>query len=254
MNTNQELKANMMTCEKHGTDLTECETVKMLYEASLNWDPNKKYKPHYICYKCEQEREDAIKDAEERKKKKEKEAWLHDGIPRIFHNAKLDDIKQHKVIYDFALNGKGFLFVNGACGTGKTHAMCAIKKHYNATTKYCELCFASNLFMEIRNSFNSDSKNSEYDIISRYCPKLDYWDKSDKFSIFDDIGAQKLSEYALEVWYTIINERYSNGLKTIFTSNLSLKEIALSMSDRIASRLASGIVYEMKGNDRRLTR
>lgn len=252
MGTNKVQATSTTVCEKHGCQFVEDEITKMLHGSALNWDPNREYAPHYICAECQQEREDAIKAQEELKEKKEREESIHRGIPRIFHNAKLDDISQHKAVYDFALNGKGFLFIHGTCGTGKTHAMCAIKKHFNTVGKYCELCFASNLFMEIRNSFNNTSKDTEYDIISKYCPKLEYWDKSDRFSIFDDIGAQKLSEYALEVWYTIINERYSSGLKTIFTSNLSLREISVSMSDRIASRLASGIVYEMKGNDRRL--
>ena len=43
------------------------------------------------------------------------------------------------------------------------------------------------------------------------------------------------------------------GLPTIFTSNITLKEISVLMSDRIASRIASGDVFELKGSDRRLS-
>jgi DNA replication protein DnaC len=86
------------------------------------------------------------------------------------------------------------------------------------------------------------------EIIHRCAPDNDY--KS--LCIFDDIGAQKLSDYVLERWYNIIDRRSSMKKPTLFTTNFSPKEIFATMGDRIASRICSGIVYELKGSDRRL--
>jgi DNA replication protein DnaC len=96
----------------------------------------------------------------------------------------------------------------------------------------------------IKKTFSKDCDYGELEIVeaaTRNKPK-----------IFDDFCTQKFWDGAIETWFNIINIRYMENMPTVFTSNLTLGEIAISMSDRISSRLASGVVFELKGNDKRI--
>ncbi len=55
--------------------------------------------------------------------------------------------------------------------------------------------------------------------------------------ILDDIGAERLTDWIQERLYLIIDFRYREGLPTLFTSNLTLKELTDQLSHRIASRI-----------------
>jgi DNA replication protein DnaC len=77
--------------------------------------------------------------------------------------------------------------------------------------------------------------------------------KGCKLLIIDDIGAERVTEWVRERMVSIINTRSSNGLCTIYTSNLSPKELTEELGDRIASRvLGSSQVVEISGGDWRL--
>lgn len=260
MSTNEGQAVNTNVCEKHGCELIEM--PNFWYEIDLKISGSStREKTELDCPECQREMEERLQLNEEKIKKEEEEnrnrdEWyrINRGIPKIYQHAEFVLIRDYKVISDFVDSGTGFLFIHGRCGTGKTHLMCSIKKGYNKINHQCSLFFAGKIFLEIKKTF-SVKDDCEERIIEQYAPPVDDpYKPRDNFAIFDDIGAQKISDYVIEVWYNIINERYVNGYKTIFTSNLSLKEISESMSDRIASRLASGVVYEMKGPDRRLVK
>lgn len=76
--------------------------------------------------------------------------------------------------------------------------------------------------------------------------------KGCKLLIIDDIGSEKFTEWVRERLVSIINTRVSNGLSTIYTSNLSPEELKEGLEERIASRILgySGVI-EIKGSDRR---
>lgn len=203
--------------------------------------------PIYIweCKTCT-EREIAEETKRELEKKaREKYDRDHRGIPPIYHSCKISDFSNIEPVIEWAKKPSGFLFIHGTTGTGKTHLVCSIKKRYNELRFDSELFFSSDVFLEIRNSFNSKVGHSEEEIIKK-CTRS-------TIAFFDDFGTQKNSEYSIETWYNIINARYMNNLPTVFTSNLKVKEVSEIISDRIASRIASGLVFELKGTDRRLT-
>ena len=68
--------------------------------------------------------------------------------------------------------------------------------------------------------------------------------------ILDDIGAVYNTQYDIVVLSDIINTRYSNGLATIITSNISPSDMGKSLS-RITDRMCSDIVLELRGSGRR---
>lgn len=73
-----------------------------------------------------------------------------------------------------------------------------------------------------------------------------------EYLILDDFGAEKVTDWVAETLYLIVTERYEEEKKIIFTSNRSLKQIAETIDDRIASRIMEMCaVVELVGMDRR---
>ena len=67
----------------------------------------------------------------------------------------------------------------------------------------------------------------------------------------DDIGSCDSGKFANTNLASIIDSRYRNKLSTIFTSNLNPMEIERQYGARLADRLLSDMVIELKGNSRR---
>ena len=87
-------------------------------------------------------------------------------IPEHYHKAHLNDLKPE--LMHIMLNlpeGKGML-IFGAPGTGKTHSMCALIKHYIQQGFSVKRVKYNDLGLEIRDCY--DSGNSEKDILKKY--------------------------------------------------------------------------------------
>ena len=69
--------------------------------------------------------------------------------------------------------------------------------------------------------------------------------------VLDDIGAVKNSNYDMTVLSNIINTRYSNNKATLFTSNISPDSLYETIEPRLADRVLSDIVLQLKGGGRR---
>jgi IstB-like ATP binding protein len=76
-----------------------------------------------------------------------------------------------------------------------------------------------------------------------------------RYAVLDDLGAEKLTEFANEQLYLLIDGRAAKGLPTLVTSNLSIQEIAAVHGDRIASRILGFSAVpprKLEGRDRRV--
>ncbi|UJF36596.1 P-loop NTPase family protein [Paenibacillus hexagrammi] len=70
--------------------------------------------------------------------------------------------------------------------------------------------------------------------------------------LMDDIGAEKPTESVRERMLTIVEHRTVEGLATIYTSNLTLPEIEISLGSRIRSRIeGETIQLNLSGRDHR---
>lgn len=155
-----------------------------------------------------------------------------------------------KNILDKVQDGDGLYIWSTGTGTGKTSWACKIMGYY-----FRKIAFKSGLeneglyiflpkFLEDLRSIY-DNPDPEFD------EELDMVNKC-KLLIIDDIGAEKPSEWVRERLLSFINTRVSNGLSTIYTSNLSLEELEAKMGSRVVSRIkGSTKEIQLSGSDRR---
>lgn len=98
------------------------------------------------------------------------------------------------------------------------------------------------LMMEIRATFGERSKQTEADIVRQYVRK--------PLLCIDDLAAEKTSDFSVSTLYVILNQRGEQDRRTIITSNLTLKDLAQTLGDRIANRLARyGVVITLTKNN-----
>ena len=179
------------------------------------------------------------------------------GIQKKYLRSNISDIqKQYVKYYDKNL------FLYGQRGTGKTHLLTAFIKNeikdllisetdnaediFDPYVNYPIFIDVPKLLFNIRQTFNKDNYHSnEKDIFEKYSKSQTLY--------LDDLGAEKSTDWAVQTLYLLIDYRYSNEMKTVITSNLTLDEIADKLDDRISSRIAGMCeIVEMKGQDRRL--
>ena len=87
----------------------------------------------------------------------------------------------------------------------------------------------------------------ELTLISRYAEQLPYL-------VLDDIGVEKMTDWARQTLDVIFYERDGHNLATIITSNLSPDEIEKKIDARISSRIAGmGKILPLIGPDYRIT-
>jgi len=197
------------------------------------------------CPECEEERLAEI----EAEKARERQARLTRGIPPHYRDADLRQFDPTTIapVLKWAENPSGFLYVTGKVGAGKTHLACAVKKKLNADGRDSSLVFSTDMFLALHKSFNRKANAEEDAVIGKYAPE-----SGGGIAIFDDVGAQKVSDYTVDAWYKIIDRRYRNNCPTMFTTNLTPEELEDTLSDRVISRILSGAVFNFPGDDRRI--
>lgn len=146
----------------------------------------------------------------------------------------------------------------GGAGSGKTHLAIAMLRELVRSGKIVDgqVAWGDNkykggfasvpqLLADIRATFGTGN-GDEQEIIDNY--------SNLQYLVLDDLGAEKSTEWSITTLYLIIDRRYRDMLPTIITTNLTMEEIGQHISRRIASRLSSGKVIEVKAPDYRMKR
>ena len=124
-----------------------------------------------------------------------------------------DYVSNFKNIKNEKRNG---LFLVGNCGVGKSHLAYAVANALIEKGSSVIAMTMIDLLLKLKSSYNSGEENEEK-ILKIYedCSLL----------IIDDLGKEKLTEWALQMVYAIIDRRY-NALKPIIvTTNYNAEEL-----------------------------
>ena len=199
--------------------------------------------PEGVAAEAEFEREMAVQEAEERKRRIETMWNETAGIPRLFREWRLDTSPLSDGVVAPLRKLEGSWYLWGAYGCGKTGL--AIGHAYERLTHGTPaILFRSvpDLLSELRSTYGRNEGPTENDVLDTYAHT--------GLLILDDLGAEQVKQGASGTsWledrlYQVIGLRHREELPIIFTSNLSIKQIA----DRIGERIAWRIV-EMCGED-----
>lgn len=110
------------------------------------------------------------------------------------------------------------IYIAGKLGRGKTGlAICALKEFIEAG-QLSLFVSVPDLMERLRAAmFNKDADESPDELLKAVTDV--------PFLALDDLGVEKPTPYVLERFYLIIDKRLSRGLYTLFTSNLSTKDL-----------------------------
>lgn len=234
------------TCESHGE--YESSRFWMVSDYS-NWTQCPEcleQKKIQIVKQTEEEKEEARKQSE--KRERERREWLIESafkasrIPPRFLNHSFetfrdvnDDAASRKATckayaesFKDTMQSGASLILCGNTGTGKTHLACAIARH--VITEYLARVYFTTVAKAIRMVKDTYSgEGNEQDVINR----LAGYD----LLILDEVGVQFGSDSEKMILFEILNERYQHYRPTIMISNLSIKNLAEFIGDRVIDRM-----------------
>lgn len=176
------------------------------------------------CEREEEERKEKAKQAEEDMKRIQKlrsaslmdekfSGSTFDQFRLNKHNGRnLKLCRRYAERFDDMLEKNQGLLFWGNVGTGKSFAAACIA-NYLLDRKVPVIMTSFVKMLEVIQS----GRDQESDILSRF--------NYAKLVIFDDLGAERGTDYALEKVYNIIDSRYRKKLPMILTTNLTIDEM-----------------------------
>ncbi len=155
------------------------------------------------------------------------------------------DTKIRAQIKGFPKNPKNLYFY-GKTGTGKTFTAFAIGNHFkHITNNKVNFYKVNDIIREVR---GCGDVIDEVKTINKFVNM--------PYLIIDDFGVEKLTEFAYNIIYEILDKRIIyNPEKLIITSNLSISDILKDYGDRFASRIMGLCkIIKFDGKDLRLSK
>jgi len=166
-------------------------------------------------------------------------------VGSLYLDAKLDDLDEQVREKLLALGNGQDVFMFGPVGTGKTHAMAALIRHYTYEGFQVERINFDDFCAQVRSTMSPVSRKTEWDLIEPL-------KEVDKLFI-DDLGlrAKQETDFSYVTLYSILNKRQERRLTTFISSNKSIEQLGQSFDARVASRLRTALLIEFTGQDRR---
>lgn len=131
----------------------------------------------------------------------------------------------------YAANPQGWLLLQGAYGSGKTHLAYAIASKALADGRAVFAATAPDMLDVLRAGYNDTS--GEFD--RRFATMRDA-----ELLVIDDLGTESATPWATEKLYQIVNWRYSRRLPMVVTTNVDLGRPGRGLDERMRSRLLEG--------------
>lgn len=165
-------------------------------------------------------------------------ATLENYVPTT--NA-LAQAKQQITSFIDSFNGEENLLIHGTYGTGKSHLSIATTKKLIDKGYSCLFLSLPKLLTKIRDTYNNDDMTED---------KLLEHIQSVDLLVLDDLGAEQKTEWSIPKLFEVMDSRA--GKSTIYTTNLSSKELKKHMNERNFSRLMEDTeIIIMNGDDYR---
>lgn len=145
---------------------------------------------------------------------------------------------------EYFTQGKG-LYLEGPCGTGKTHLAIAIALAI-INTGVPVICKTSiDILGYIKRCYERNSEVTEEEVLEAY--------KTVDLLIIDDLGKEQVTEWSVPVLYSILNERYEALLPTIITTNYNTSALAEKLSAKGDTETAAAIISRFVESYKRVT-
>jgi DNA replication protein DnaC len=114
-------------------------------------------------------------------------------------------------------DNKRGLYLGGSAGRGKTSLAVSALKEVMGAGQIGLFVMTLELMNRLRASFGKESHDSQDDLLTAVTEV--------PWLVLDDLAVERPTSYVLEQFYYIVEKRRSHGLYTIFTSNLSTKDL-----------------------------
>lgn len=156
-------------------------------------------------------------------------------------NSDLAQAKQHIEKYIREFDGEKNLLLHGSYGTGKSHLSVAITKKIMEQGKECLFLSLPKLLTKIKDTYNNKGVTEEE--LLEVIQNVD-------LLVLDDLGAEHSTDWSVSKLFEILDDR--SGKATIYTTNLSSKELRERFNERNFSRLMENTeIIIMNGKDYR---
>lgn len=144
------------------------------------------------------------------------------------------------------------LYVWGETGVGKSCAASLLYREWPKRAVWWRLeDFVSRISECRRNGFSVAQANVCQGRVPVERAEPMWWSilEQQDLAVFDDVGIRNASDAVFSIVFTLADLRA--GRPTVFTSNVSPRDLAKVYDPRIASRMLAGTVLEMTGVDQR---
>ena len=203
-------------------------------------------------------KEKELAEEQELRKQKIESILGKSGIKKRYLSRTIDSFsvtaenkKSFEVATDYIKNfreyftqGKG-LYLEGQCGTGKTHLAIAIALAI-INTGVPVICKTSiDILGDIKRCYERNSEVTEEEVLEAY--------KTVDLLIIDDLGKEQVTEWSVPVLYSILNERYEALLPTIITTNYNTTALAEKLSAKGDTETATAIISRFVESSKRVT-
>ena len=138
-----------------------------------------------------------------------------------------------KCIEENQTNG---MIITGESGIGKTHLASAIANKLIENGRIVLIGRLTTLLDKIKDTF-ADNTKSENELIELY--------SNVDMIIIDDLGTERISKWALEKLYTIIENRNENRLPIVITTRFDKKELLQRFNEGQDKILADAVINKL---------
>ncbi len=256
----QDYTSSMIENAKQGKK-SDLSTKKSAYEKRLKELKIDSVEPDYFCKKCNDSGYIEGQKCQCLKDELNKIILRESGFVSLeeFENAKFDIFENGeymKKVYSKMKEwcGSNFdktvILLSGGTGVGKTHLSKCMANELIKKGHLVTLTTAFKMNQDFLKSYSSRDLEEKQALLEKYL--------SAEILFIDDLGTELVQKgITVNFLYQVLNERKSNKMPTVITTNLDLKDIRDTYDERISSRIIdkqTSICLQIDGKDLRLNK